>query len=105
MPDRRKRKNRARSRSRRSPRGQPPLLGRWYRREHGSRCDCSACADGKGYSVRSPYEVDLESMRIKYRERRTSSGCSASAWRSWSSKAELMPEGWVPEGVDDWEPK
>ena len=83
----------------------PPILGRWYRRPHRASCDCAKCAAGQGSQVRSPYEVDMATMRIKYRERRNSSGCTARGWRNWAGKAELMPEGWEPDGVDDWEPK
>ena len=62
------------------------VIGRWYRR---------------GRQVRMPYKV---TDRVVYRERRCSSGCSAAGWFRWAAAAEMMPEGWEPEGHDGWAP-
>lgn len=89
---------------RRPAKREPVLLGRWYRAK-------STDPDRPG-EVRSPYrfdEYDDDSGRPKivYRGRKVSSGCSVSAWYRWVKKfgAELMPEGWMPEGIDGWTPK
>jgi hypothetical protein len=71
------------------------LIGRWYRREWPSG----------NITVRMPYKVTMDPFpRVTYRSMTCSSGCTALAWRRWATKAELMPEGWEPEGWDGWEP-
>lgn len=70
------------------------LLYRWYRRKH-----------RYGYEIRMPYRVNLDTLRVTYRQLKNSSGCSAIAWRHWSRGALLMPEGWTPEGWDGWKPR
>lgn len=82
----------------RSAKGQPVLLGRWYRVKSNN--------PDKMDEVRCPvrfgeYDDDSGRPKIVYRGRKVNSGCSVSGWYGWAKryKAELMPEGWEPDGL------
>jgi len=77
------------------------LLGRWYRTR--------GVVPATGLpEVRSPYRFgsyeDTGRPKVVYRARGSSSGCSVASWRAWARRADLMPEGWEPDGVAPFEP-
>lgn len=81
---------------------EPILLNRWYRAVNKN-------PNGSD-EVRCPvrfdeYDDDSGRPKVVYRGRKVSSGCSVSMWYSWAKKykAELMPEGWEPEGLIPWQ--